>query len=164
MLTIVGVFLSVIIFNTKSILIGLHQDKEISHEAGRYAIFMIPSIFAYGLLQCLVKFLQTQNIAFPMVLCSGISASLHVLLSWVLVFKSKLGMRGAALAISISYWTNVLLMALYVKFSSPCANTWRGFSKQALQNIPTFLKISIPSALMLWYDLKFIPLLNKFWV
>lgn len=111
-LTIVGVFLSIVTLNTKAILIGLHQDNEISHEAGRHAFFTIPSISSYGLLQCLAKFFQTQNIVVPMLLCSGTTALLHALLCWVLVFKSKLEMRGAALAISISYWTNVLLMAL----------------------------------------------------
>lgn len=132
----------------------MHQDHEISEEAGQYALFMIPSIFSYGLLQCLVRFLQTQNIVFPMMICSGITALFHMLLCWVLVFKSKLGSRGAALANSISYWINVLLMALYIKFSSSCVKTWTGFSKAALHKIPTFLKISIPSALMLWYKIS----------
>ncbi|XP_048330326.2 protein DETOXIFICATION 16-like [Ziziphus jujuba] len=150
-LSVVSVFLSIICLNTKPILIAMHQDHEISEEAGQYALFMIPSIFSYGLLQCLVRFLQTQNIVFPMMICSGITALFHMLLCWVLVFKSKLGSRGAALANSISYWINVLLMALYIKFSSSCVKTWTGFSKAALHKIPTFLKISIPSALMLCF-------------
>lgn len=152
-LSVVGVFLSIICLNTKPILIVMHQDHQISEEAGQYARFMIPSIFSYGLLQCLVRFLQTQNIVFPMMLCSGITALIHILLCWVLVFKSNLGSRGAALANSISYWINVMLMALYIKFSPSCVKTWTGFSKEALHKFPTFLKISIPSALMLWYKL-----------
>lgn len=36
-----------------------------------------------------------------------------------------------------------------MKFSSSCAKSWTGFSKKALQNIPEFLEISIPSACML---------------
>ncbi|KAF3437231.1 hypothetical protein FNV43_RR19984 [Rhamnella rubrinervis] len=150
-LSIVSVFLSIICLNTKTILIAMHQDHEISEEAGKYTLFLIPSIFFYGLLQCLGRFLQTQNIVVPMVLCSGFTASLHIFLCWVLVFKFKLGSRGAALSNSISYWINVLLIALYVKFSSSCAKTWPGFSKEALRKISAFLKISIPSALMLCF-------------
>lgn len=150
-LSIVSVFLSIICLNTRTILIAMHQDHEISAEAGEYALFLVPSIFSYGLLQCLVRFLQTQNIVFPMMLCSGITALLHIFLCWVLVLKTKLGSTGAALANSISYWINVLLIALYIRFSSLCVKTWTGFSKDALHKIPTFLKISIPSALMLWY-------------
>lgn len=126
----------------------LGQDPEISQEAELYARYMIPSIFAYGLLQCLVKFLQTQNIVFPMMISSGITTLLHLLVCWILVFKSGLGSRGAALANSISYWVNVVLLALYVKFSSSCAKSWTGFSKEAFHNILTFLKLAIPSAVM----------------
>ncbi|MBA0831045.1 hypothetical protein Goarm_015535 [Gossypium armourianum] len=105
-------------------------------------------LFAYGLLQCLVKFLQTQNIVFPMMICSGITTFLHILICWVMVFKSGLGFRGAALANSISNWFNVLLLVLYVKLSPSCAKTWTGFSKEAFHNIFTFLRLAIPSAIM----------------
>ncbi|KAF3436671.1 hypothetical protein FNV43_RR19418 [Rhamnella rubrinervis] len=81
----------------------------------------------------------------------GITAILHILLCWVLVFKSKLGSRGAAVANSISYWLNALLIGHYIKFSSSCAKTRPGFSKEALHKIPTFLKISSPLALMLCF-------------
>uniref|UniRef100_A0A2N9GL10 Protein DETOXIFICATION n=1 Tax=Fagus sylvatica TaxID=28930 RepID=A0A2N9GL10_FAGSY len=148
-LLLISSCIAVIWANTKTILIAMHQNSEISEEAGVYATFMIPSLFAYGLLQCLIKFLQTQNIVFPMVLSSGITAFFHIPLCWILVFKSGLGSRGAALANSISYWINVLLMALYVKFSSSCKETWTGFSKEALHDILHFLKIAVPSALML---------------
>ncbi|GMN65712.1 hypothetical protein TIFTF001_034807 [Ficus carica] len=148
-LLIVSIPLAVIWANTEPILRAIGQDADIAAESGRYARFMIPSIFAYGVLQCLVKFLQTQNIVFPMVACSGIVTLLHIFWCWVLVFKSGLGSRGAALAISISYWTNVLLFALYVKFSSSCAKSRTGLSKEAFKNIPSFLRLAIPSAIMI---------------
>ncbi|EXB30269.1 MATE efflux family protein 6 [Morus notabilis] len=152
-LLLVSIPLAVIWANTEPILIAVGQDADIATEAGRYARFMIPSIFAYGLLQCLVKFLQTQNIVFPMVVSSGIATLLHILLCWVLVFKSGLGSKGAALANSISYWNNVLLLALYVKFSSSCAKTWTGFSKEAFENTPTFVRLAIPSAVMVCLEM-----------
>ncbi|KAG2411145.1 Protein DETOXIFICATION 16 [Vigna angularis] len=105
-----------------SILIALGQDHEISVEAGQYARLMIPSLFAYGLLQCLNRFLQTQNILFPMVLSSGVTTLLHIAICWTMVFKSGLGYRGAAIANAISYWINVFMLILYVKFS-PSLNT-----------------------------------------
>ncbi|KAL1356843.1 hypothetical protein HN51_008826 [Arachis hypogaea] len=152
-LMIVSVPLAVIWINTRSILMFLGQDPEISTEAGSYAQLMVPSLFAYGLLQCLNRFLQTQNIVFPMVFCSGITTLLHVLICWIMVFKSGLGSRGAAIANSISYWINVLLLSLYVKFSPSCARTWSGFSKEAFQNIPSFLRLAIPSAVMVCLEM-----------
>nr|DAD31937.1 TPA_asm: hypothetical protein HUJ06_010788 [Nelumbo nucifera] len=95
-----------------------------------------------------VGFLQTQNIVIPMMISSGITTLLHLLLCWVLVFKSTLGIRGAALAISISYWINVILLALYIKFSPKCKKTWTGFSKESLGNVLAFLRLAMPSAVM----------------
>ncbi|KAK7364111.1 hypothetical protein VNO80_12515 [Phaseolus coccineus] len=149
----VSIPLAVIWANTSSILIFFGQDPEIAAEAGIYATFMLPSLFAYGLLQCLNRFLQTQNIVFPMMCSSGITTLLHVLICWILVFKSGLGSKGAAVANSISYWLNVTILSLYIKFSPSCAKTWKGFSKEALHNILTFLRLAIPSAVMVCLEM-----------
>ncbi|XP_031474389.1 protein DETOXIFICATION 16 isoform X1 [Nymphaea colorata] len=147
-LLLVSIPIAFVWASTEPILLAFGQDPEISAAAGVYARWMIPSIFGYGLLQSHVRFLQMQNIVFPMVISSGIAALLHVLLCWLLVFKSGLGQRGAALANSISSWINTLLLALFVKFSVACKKTWTGFSKEALQDIPNFIRLAIPSALM----------------
>ncbi|XWS48268.1 hypothetical protein CRYUN_Cryun13aG0060500 [Craigia yunnanensis] len=152
-LVIVSIPLAIIWVNTRPILVLLGQDHDISKTAGEYACFMVPSLFAYGLLQCLVKFLQTQNIVFPMMICSVITTLLHILFCWVMVFKSGLGFRGADLANSISNWINVILLVLYVKFSRSCAKTWAGFSKEAFHNIFTFLQLAIPSAIMVCLEM-----------
>ncbi|GLT60375.1 hypothetical protein SLA2020_331440 [Shorea laevis] len=60
-LSIVSIFLAVIWANTKYILIAAGQNAIISEEAGKFITFMIPSLFAYGPLQCLVRFLQAQK-------------------------------------------------------------------------------------------------------
>ncbi|KAK7380068.1 hypothetical protein VNO78_32445 [Psophocarpus tetragonolobus] len=149
----VSVPLAIIWANTRSILTFLGQDPEIAAEAGSYARFMLPSLFGYGLLQCLNRFLQTQKIVFPMVCSSGIITLLHVLICWILVFKSGLGNKGAAIANSISYWLNVTILSLYVMFSPSCAKTWTGFSKEALRNIPPFVRLAIPSAVMVCLEM-----------
>ncbi|KAL6008680.1 hypothetical protein ACLOJK_021906 [Asimina triloba] len=77
------------------------QDPEISTKAREYARWMTPCLSAYGLLQCQVIFLQSQNIVFPMSVSSGMTALFHLLVYWILVFKSGLGSKGAALANSI---------------------------------------------------------------
>lgn len=139
--------------NAGHILKFLGQDPEISTEAGLYARFMIPSIFAYALLQCHVRFLQSQNNVFPMMFSAGFTTLLHLLTCWVLVFKSGLGNKGAALANAISYWINLLLLAIYVRVSPSCKETWKGFSKESLNDIPKFLKLAIPSAVMICLEI-----------
>ena len=149
-LLLLSIPIAVVWTNTEKILVSLGQDAKIAAEAGPYAQCMIPSLFAYGLLQCFCRFFQTQNSVFPMVLSSGITTLVHIFVCWMLVFKSGLGGRGAALANTISYWINLLILALYVKLSPSCSKTWTGWSNASLQGIPAFLRLGIPSALMVW--------------
>ncbi|MED6136437.1 Protein DETOXIFICATION 16 [Stylosanthes scabra] len=150
---IVCIPISIIWANTESILNLFGQDHEISAEAGRYAQLIIPALFAFGILQCQTRFLQTQNIVIPMMLSSGVATLLHVALCWVLVFKSGLGTRGAAISNCVAYWLNVFILALYIKFSPSCSQTWTGFSTQAFHAIPSFLRLAIPSAVMVCLEL-----------
>ncbi|ONK66341.1 uncharacterized protein A4U43_C06F6730 [Asparagus officinalis] len=64
------------------------------------------------------------------------------------VYRSGLGNKGAALAISVSYWINVLQLALHLQFSQACKKTWNGVSKEALHHVFNFLELAIPSAFM----------------
>ncbi|KAI4347230.1 hypothetical protein L6164_008059 [Bauhinia variegata] len=152
-LLIVSIPLAVIWANTRSILMACGQDPDIATEAGNYACFLIPCIFAYALLQCLNRFLQSQNIVFPMMFISGFTTLLHILICWFMVYKSGLGNRGAALANCISYWINVIALALYVNFSPSCAKTWKGFTRESLKDIPAFLRLAIPSAVMVCLEM-----------
>lgn len=144
--------LAAVWFNAGDILRLLGQDPEISAEAGRYARFMIPSIFAYAILQCHVRFLQTQNNVLPMALAAGATAALHCFTCWVLVFRSGLGNKGAAMANAVSYWINAAALVIYVRVSPSCRKTWTGFSGEAFRGILNFFKLSVPSALMLRFE------------
>ncbi|TYJ02644.1 hypothetical protein E1A91_A13G244300v1 [Gossypium mustelinum] len=135
--------------NAASILLFFGQDPEIAAEAGKYARFMLPSIFGFAIQECHIRFLQAQNNVVPMMIISGFTTLLHILVCWILVFKSGLGNKGAALANSFSYWTNALLLVLYVRTSPSCKKTWTGYSMEAFYGILKFLKLSIPSAIML---------------
>ncbi|PRQ37514.1 putative multi antimicrobial extrusion protein [Rosa chinensis] len=148
-LLLVSIPLATIWANAGRILQFLGQDPEISAAAGDYARLMIPCIFAYAILQCHARFLQTQNNVVPMIVSTGTATLLHLLICWLLVYKTSLGYKGAAVANAITYWINALLLFLYVRISPSCKSTWTGFSKEAFHGLPTFLRLSIPSAVML---------------
>nr|GMD41096.1 protein DETOXIFICATION 16-like [Ipomoea batatas] len=126
-------------------------DPEISNAAGEYARFLIPSIFPFAILRCLVSFLQAQNNVVPMMFTAGIGALVHVLSCWILVFKSGMGFNGAAMANAVSYWVNVVLLGVYVRVSPSCKETWTGFSMDMFHGIIKFLRLGIPSTAMLWW-------------
>uniref|UniRef100_A0A0D9WQ04 Protein DETOXIFICATION n=1 Tax=Leersia perrieri TaxID=77586 RepID=A0A0D9WQ04_9ORYZ len=153
LLTAVSVPLAVVWFYTGDILLLLGQDADIAAEAGVYARWMIPALFGYGLLQCHVRFLQTQNIVFPVMASAGATALCHFVVCWVLVYGVGLGSKGAALSIAVSYWINVVILAVYVRVSGSCKKTWTGFSMEAFRDALSFLRLAVPSALMVCLEM-----------
>ncbi|KAF8721674.1 hypothetical protein HU200_022846 [Digitaria exilis] len=130
------------------------QDPEIAAAAGSYIRWLIPALFAFGPLQCHVRFLQAQNLVVPVMLSSGAAALGHPAVCWLLVRRLGFGFRGAALANGVSYLANLLFLALYVRLSPSCKTTWRGFCREALSGIPGFLKLAMPSALMMCFSIS----------
>ncbi|ONK67856.1 uncharacterized protein A4U43_C05F4520 [Asparagus officinalis] len=146
-----------------NILSFIGQDPLISLEAGKYAIWLIPGLFAYAIAQPMIKFLQSQSLILPMLICSILTLCLHIPLCWVLVFKSGLENLGAALSISISYWLNVLLLGFYIKYSKSCEGTRAPISKEAFRGIKKFLRLAVPSAVMIcleWWSFELLILLS----
>ncbi|CAN6162777.1 unnamed protein product [Urochloa humidicola] len=124
-LMLTGVPLAFVLAFTGQILVALGQNPEISYEAGLYAQWLIPGLFAYGLLQCLTRFLQTQNVVQILVVCSGFTLLLHIMLCWFLVQTFGLGHKAGR-------------------------RSWHGWSREALKlnDVKVYLKLAIPSTFM----------------
>ena len=88
------------------------QDPLISHEAGKFTTMLVPALFAHATLQPLVRYFLTQSLIMPMLISSFATLCFHIPLCWAVVFKTGMENLGAALALSISYWFNVILLAL----------------------------------------------------
>ncbi|CAL0320778.1 unnamed protein product [Lupinus luteus] len=144
--------LSLIWFYSSNLLILMGQDHEIAAQAGIFNRWMIPGLFAYAILQCFNRFLQSQNNVFPLLISSGVTTLVHVVLCWFFVIQQKFGSKGAALAISISYWINVFILVIYINLTKACAETWNGISKEALNDIISFIKLASASAVMICFE------------
>lgn len=149
-LFIVCIPISFVWISLGKLLALIGQDPLISEEAGRYALWLIPALFAYAITQTMMKFLQSQSLILPMLLSSIATLCFHIPLCLFMVFKSGLGFVGAALSISISYWLNVLILGLYIKYSDSCKATRTSFSLKSFKRINEFLRFAVPSAVMIW--------------
>ncbi|KAL4324213.1 hypothetical protein GQ457_11G013530 [Hibiscus cannabinus] len=107
-----SIIISIIWVFTEPILVFLHQDPEISRIAALYMKHLIPGLFAYGFLQNILIFLQTQSIVLPLVVLSIIPLGIHFGIVYSLVNKTSLGFKGAAMAASISIWISFLSLAI----------------------------------------------------
>ncbi|XP_059309369.1 protein DETOXIFICATION 18-like [Lycium ferocissimum] len=141
--------IAVIWWYSDSILINFfHQDRDIAKEAGVFLKFLIPGLFAYGVLQNVLRFLRAQSILESIVGLPWASFVIHIcIIPYALVHWIGLGFKGASLATSISIWISLLMMGLYVFFSNRCNHiVWDGFSFEPFHHILTYLKLALPSA------------------
>lgn len=162
-LCIVSIPISVLWNFMSKLLILLGQDPSSSIEAGKYCIWLIPSLFPYAILESMVRYLQAQSLMLPMLYCSLVTLCLNIPLCWILIFKFKFGINGGALAISLCYWVNVILLGLYMKYSPACEKTRTSCSKEVFRSIRKFLYLAFSSAGMLcleWWSFEIVVLLS----
>lgn len=146
---VTSLFLTPFYVFTSPILKLLHQDKRIAEIAGKYAIWVIPQLYAYALNFPVQKFLQAQSKIWVMTIINVVVLVFHIVLNWVLVTKLGHGLLGAAMAGNISWWLVVLAQNIYV-ISGFFPESWTGFSILAFKSLWNFVKLSLASAVMLW--------------
>lgn len=154
-LTLTGLPLMVVYILSKPILLLLGEQDDLASAAAVFVYGLIPQIFAYAVNFPIQKFLQAQSIVAPSAYISAATLAVHLLLSWVAVYKIGLGLIGASLVLSLSWWIIVGAQFAYILMSSRCKQTWTGLSLQAFSGLWEFLKLSTASAVMLcletWY-------------
>ncbi|XP_078433706.1 protein DETOXIFICATION 18-like [Wolffia australiana] len=113
---------------TEDVLIAFQQKKPVAEAASTFIRPLIPGLFANALLQCLIRFLQTQSAVVPLAVCSVGPLLLHVPITYLLVHRSGLG---------------------YAVRCKKFKETWQGFSSDSFGHVLGLLRLAIPSAIML---------------
>ncbi|CAN8267935.1 unnamed protein product [Cochlearia groenlandica] len=138
------------------ILKSIGQTVAIAHAGQTFARGMIPQLYAFALACPMQRFLQAQNIVNPLAYMSLGVFLLHTLLTWLVTDVWGLGLLGASLTLSFSWWLIVALNGLYIVVSPSCKETWTGFSARAFRGIWPYFKLTLASAVMLcleiWYN------------
>ncbi|KAG5561354.1 hypothetical protein RHGRI_004401 [Rhododendron griersonianum] len=147
--------LTVIYLLSEKILLLLGESTAVASEAAIFVYGLIPQIFAYAVNFPIQKFLQSQSIVAPSMYISASTLALHLVLSWVVVYKIGAGLIGASLVLSLSWWIIVGAQFIYILVSDKCKATWTGFRMEAFSGLWEFVKLSSASAVMLcletWY-------------
>ncbi|KAL6599519.1 hypothetical protein ACP70R_045656 [Stipagrostis hirtigluma subsp. patula] len=155
LLAATAVPLAVIYAFSEQLLLLLGEPERIAGAARAYVVGLIPQIFAYAANFPIQKFLQAQSIVAPSAYISAATLAAHLALSWLAVYRLELGLLGASLVLSLSWWVIVVAQFVYIATSRRCRLTWTGFSGKAFSGLPEFFKLSAASAVMLcletWY-------------
>jgi MATE family multidrug resistance protein len=86
---------------------------EVAPLAGQYTRTLIIGLWPQLVNDSIKRYLQAQGVVGPILASSAWSLPMHCLLTYVLVFKTKLAFVGAALAIAISNWNLMLSLMCF---------------------------------------------------
>ncbi|RLN18700.1 hypothetical protein C2845_PM02G08650 [Panicum miliaceum] len=155
LLAAVGVPLTAVYAFSRPILVLLGESPEIAAAAAVFVLGLIPQIFAYAANFPIQKLLQAQSIVAPSAYISAAALAAHLALGYLAVYRLGMGLLGASLVLSLSWWLIVAAQFAYIVTSERCRRAWTGLSCRAFSGLPEFLKLSTASAVMLcletWY-------------
>ncbi|XP_010493132.1 PREDICTED: protein DETOXIFICATION 36-like [Camelina sativa] len=155
-LVLTGLPMTVLFIFSKPLLTSLGEPADVASMASVFVYGMVPMIFAYAVNFPIQKFLQAQSIVTPSAYISAAILALHLVLTWLSVFKFGWGLLGLSVVHSLSWWIIVLAQIVYIKISPRCRRTWVGFSWKAFDGLWDFFQLSAASAVMLclesWYS------------
>ncbi|XP_067101892.1 multidrug and toxin extrusion protein 1 [Osmerus mordax] len=138
-----------ILINTESILLAVKQSPEVARVAQLYVKIFMPALPAAFMYQIQSKYLQNQGIIWPEVITGAVGNILNVIINYVCLFALNLGIAGSAVANTISQFSMAALLYSYIMWRGLHKATWGGWSKDCLQEWGAFIKLAIPSMLML---------------
>ncbi|OKL58904.1 putative transporter [Talaromyces atroroseus] len=126
---------------SEDIFIFLGQDPDLSKDSARFLTCLIPGGLGYIYFECMKKYLQAQGIMNPGTYVLMITSPVNAGLNYVFTYTFQIGLLGAPIATSISYWLSFLLLVLYTRFfdGSEC---WGGWSPTAFKNMSTFARLA----------------------
>ncbi|KAJ9170408.1 hypothetical protein P3X46_018518 [Hevea brasiliensis] len=132
----------------------LGQPQDVAELSGRVSVWMIPLHFSFAFQFPLQRFLQSQLKNTVIAWVSLVALLVHVILSWLFVYRLQLGVIGTAMTLNFSWWVLVFGHLGYT-ICGGCPLTWNGFSTEAFSGLWEFTKLSVASGVMLclenWY-------------
>ncbi|KAL7154791.1 hypothetical protein ABFS83_03G026600 [Erythranthe nasuta] len=143
-----SIFLLPIFIFAEPILKLTGQPASLAELTGQMAMWLIPMHLSFVFQFTLMRFLQCQLKTNVVAWVSGLVLVFHVLLSWVFVYKLRVGIVGIALTLDFSWWMSVLGMFVY-SVCGGCRDSWTGFSREAFVGLWDFFKLSLASGVML---------------
>ncbi|KAK4718447.1 hypothetical protein R3W88_016785 [Solanum pinnatisectum] len=140
----------------------LGQESHIAELAGEYAILIIPQLFSLSINFPTSKFLQAQSKVDVIAWIGFVTLLMHATLLWLFIYTFGWGTTGAAIAFDLTNW--VLAIGQFAYVVGWCKDGWKGLSWAAFNEMWSFVRLSIASAIMLcleiWYMMSIIILVG----
>ncbi|XP_042595541.1 multidrug and toxin extrusion protein 1-like isoform X2 [Cyprinus carpio] len=141
-----------LLINTQPLLLLLGQDPEVARIAQLYVVFYLPAVPAMFLHQLQVAYLQNQGVILPQMYAAIAANIANVVTNYILLNWLDLGLYGSAAANTISQVYICVFLYLYIRWKKLHVETWGGWSCDSLQEWNGYMKLAIPSTMMLCFD------------
>ncbi|RVE64965.1 hypothetical protein OJAV_G00131470 [Oryzias javanicus] len=138
-----------ILINTKSILLAVRQEPEVASLAQLYVKIFMPALPAAFMFSLLSRYLQNQGIIWPQVITGFLVNLLNALINYILLFVLNMGVAGSALANTLSQFSMAGILYAYIVCRGLHKATWSGWSRECLQDWGSYIRIAIPSMVMM---------------
>ncbi|MCJ8740113.1 hypothetical protein PDJAM_G00055080 [Pangasius djambal] len=141
-----------VLINTQSLLLLVGQDPDVARVAQIYVEAYLPALPALFLYQLQVSYLQNQGVIVPQMYASVVANVVNVLNHYILLFWWDLGVHGSAAANCLAQIFSCFSLFAYIRFKKLHVKTWGGWSSESLQEWGNYMKLAIPSTLMLCFE------------
>nr|XP_055036432.1 multidrug and toxin extrusion protein 1-like isoform X1 [Misgurnus anguillicaudatus] len=139
--------------NTEPILLAVKQSPRVASLSQRYVNIFIPALPASFMYQLQARYLQNQGIIWPQVITGAVGNVLNALINYVFLYQLDLGVTGSAAANTISQYSLAVFLYVYIRWRGLHKATWDGWSRDCLQEWGAFVRLALPSMLMLCVEL-----------
>uniref|UniRef100_A0A4W6DFC7 Solute carrier family 47 member 3 n=1 Tax=Lates calcarifer TaxID=8187 RepID=A0A4W6DFC7_LATCA len=129
-----------VLINTEPLLLAVKQSPEVISNMFLSAAFMY---------QLQGKYLQNQGIIWPQVITGAMGNGLNAIINYIFLYPLEWGVTGSAAANAISQYLLAFFLYVYICWRGLHKATWGGWSLDCLQEWGPFIKLAIPSMLMI---------------
>ncbi|CAF1007163.1 unnamed protein product [Brachionus calyciflorus] len=146
-----------LLLSSKQILKFIAEDQQVAYVADQYILVFLPTILFYNLAAILSKYIQSQNIVYPIMYMNFVAIILNAALHAIFIYGFKMGVKGAALAVDFSSFFLVLFLIGYIYYKKIYVDSWNGWSIECLYEWKLYLKLAIPglfSILIEWSNFE----------
>eukprot|EP01120_Amphizonella_sp_Union-15-10_P015440 TRINITY_DN7950_c0_g1_i1.p1 TRINITY_DN7950_c0_g1~~TRINITY_DN7950_c0_g1_i1.p1 ORF type:complete len:483 (-),score=39.91 TRINITY_DN7950_c0_g1_i1:118-1566(-) len=130
------------------IFILLHQPVDVSIVASKYIRILIFGIYPFYGFEALKRYLQCQSLVLPIMYVAIAVSVIYPGILYLLIFTFDMGISGAALGFSISFWFLFIFLSAYIFLRKLHVKTWGGFTWKAFSGWKKFFGLGIPGAVM----------------
>ncbi|XP_022526190.2 multidrug and toxin extrusion protein 1 [Astyanax mexicanus] len=141
-----------LLINTQPLLLLLGQDPEVARIAQLYVIVYLPAVPASFLHQLQVAYLQNQGVILPQVYTAIAANIANVLTNYILITWLDFGVYGSAVANAVAEIYICVSLYAYIRWKRLHSETWGGWSLESLQDWGAYMKLAIPSTMMLCFE------------